>query len=176
MLSYKFQFICLSLYLLNYFGRYTAEYCIGLYVFGHYCTSSHYGSITNSYACKHGGIGSNPDILANVDGSIAHALTLGWGKVVVESGQHDIVADESALVKGDAALILKLAAHVDEYPFTNDGVFTAVCMERREHAYRLRNLTFPKLLQESVKFLAVVVIVINSMYVDKTMRTILFDF
>jgi len=67
---------------------------------------------------------------------------------MVDGGQHDVMADECALVDGDAALILELAAHVDEHPFTNDGVLAAVGMKRREHAYRLGHLSSPKLLQQ----------------------------
>ena len=79
----------------------------------------------------------------NMDGGITHTLTLSWVKVVVERCQHDIMPDECSFVDGDAALILELAAHVDEDPFANDGVLSAVGMERREHAYRLGNFAPP---------------------------------
>ena len=53
------------------------------------------------------------------------------------------MTDECALVDGDASLILKLAAHVDEDSFTDDGILTAIGMERREHAYSLGYLASP---------------------------------
>ena len=121
------------LYLFNHFGRYTPNYRIGFYILRHHSTCSYYGSISDSHSSQHRSIGSNPDILANMDGSIRHTLTLSWVKVVVDGCQHDIVSDECALVDGDAALILELTAHVDEDPFTNDGVLTAVGMKRRKH-------------------------------------------
>ena len=118
-----------------------------------YCTSSYYGSIADGHSSKNGGIGSNPYVLANVDGSIAHALTLGRVKVVVDGCQHDVVTYECTLVDGDTALILELTAHVDEDPFTNDGVLAAVGMKRRKHSYRLGYLTPPKLFQQIVQLL-----------------------
>ena len=48
---HKIRFICLSLYLLNYFGRYTADYCIRLNIFGDYSASCHYGNITVIDTC-----------------------------------------------------------------------------------------------------------------------------
>ena len=84
---------------------------------------------------------------ADVNWCIAHALTVGWVKVVVDGCQHDVVTDESALVDGDAALILELAAHIDEDMFANDGVLAAIGVEGWEHAYRLGHFTTPKLFQ-----------------------------
>ena len=49
----------------------------------------------------------------------------------------------SALIDGDASLILELAAHIDEHAFANDGVLAAIGMKRREHAYRLGNFAPP---------------------------------
>ena len=92
-------------------------------------------------------MGSNPYVLTNVDGCIAHTLTIGGVKVVVDGCQHDIVTYECTFVNGDAALILEFTTHVDEDSFANDGVLTTVGMERWKHAYRLGNLTPPKLLQ-----------------------------
>ena len=140
------------IYLLNHFGRYTTHNSIWLNVLRHYSTCCHYCSIANSHACKNGGIGSNPDVFTNVDGSIAHALTLSWIKVVVERCQHDVVAYECTLVNDDTSLILKLAAHIDENSFTNDGVLAAIGMKRRKNAYRLGNFPTPELLQQIVQF------------------------
>ena len=69
-----------------------------------------------------------------MDGSIAHALAIGRIEVVVDGCQYDIVTDECSLVDGDAALVLELTSHIDEHPFTNDRVLTAIGMERRKHA------------------------------------------
>ena len=82
-----------------------------------------------------------------MDGGIAHALTLGRVKVVVDGCQHDIVTNKCAFVDGDTTLILELTAHVDEYSFTNNGVFTTIGMERWKHPNRFGNLSPPKLLQ-----------------------------
>ena len=135
------------LYLFNHLGWNTSNNGIRLHVFCHYCTSSYYGTIADGHACKHSGIGSNPDVLANMDRGIAHALTTGRVKVVVDGSEHDVVTDERAFVDGDAALILELAAHIDEDMFANDGVLAAIGVEGWEHAYRLGHFTTPKLLQ-----------------------------
>lgn len=45
---------------------------------------------------------------------------------MIQSGQYHIVADQSAVVNCNAALILKFTAHVDENPFADRNVFSAV--------------------------------------------------
>ena len=96
-----------------------------------------------------------------MDGSIAHTLTLGRVKVVVDGCQHDVVTYESALVDSDTTLVLELTTHVDEDPFANDGVLAAVGMERRKHAYRLGYLTPPKLFQQIVQLLWSMILAVN---------------
>ena len=135
------------LYLFNHLGWNTTYYRIWLNILSHYSTSGYYGTIADGHTSKYCCIGSNPDVLANMDGGIAHALTTGRVKVVVDGSEHDVVTDERAFVDGDAALILELAAHVDEDMFANDGVLATIGVEGREHAYRLGYLTSPKLLQ-----------------------------
>ena len=141
------------LYLFYYLGWNATNNGIRFNVFCHYCTSSYYGSIADGYSSKNGGIGSNPYVFTNVDRGIRHTLTLYRVKVVVDGCQHDIMTDESALVNGDTALILELTAHVDEDPFTNDGVLAAIGMEWWEKTNRLGNLTSPKSLQQIVQLL-----------------------
>lgn len=104
----KSRFIGLLFYLLDDFGRHTSNNRIGLYVFGHYSTSSNNGSIADGHASQHRCVGSNPYIFADMDGGIAHALTLGGVEIVVDGCQYDVVTDEAALVDGDATLILEL--------------------------------------------------------------------
>ena len=126
-----------------------------------YIGMGYYGTITDSNACKHSGIGSNPDVLADVDGCIAHALAFGRVKVVIDGCQYDIMPDECTLVNGDAALILELTTHIDEHPLTNNGIFAAIGMERRKHTYRLGDLASPKSLQQIVQFFRCVVLAVN---------------
>ncbi len=156
---YLFHILCF--YLLDNFCWYTANNGIRFYIFSYYGTCCNNSSIADGHTCQYCGIGSNPDVLADVDGCIAHTLTLGWIKVVVDGRQHDIVADECTIVNSDTTLVLELAAHVDEYSLTNDGVLTAVGMEWREHAYRLRHLTPPKLLQQGVQFLWCMILAVD---------------
>ena len=60
------------LYLFYYLGWNATNNRIRFNVLCHYCTSSYYGSIANSHACKNSGIGSNPDVFANVDRCQCH--------------------------------------------------------------------------------------------------------
>ena len=80
-----------------------------------------------------------------MDGGITHALSLGRVQVMVDGGQYHVVADEGAFVDGDPALVLELAAHVDEHPFAHDGVLAAIGMERRKEAHRPRDFASPEL-------------------------------
>jgi len=72
----------------------------------HHSTGCYYCAIAYSHSSQHSGIGSFPDVLADVNGSIAHTLTHGRVKVVVDSDKHDVVSNECTFVDGDAALIL----------------------------------------------------------------------
>ena len=148
-------------YFLDDFRWNAANNRIWFYVFSDHSTCCYNGSIADGHARKYSGIGSYPDVLADVDGSIRHALTLGRVQVMVDSGQHNVMTDECALVDGDAALVLKLAPHVDEHPLTNDGVLAAVGMERWEHTYRLGYLSAPKLFQQYVQFFRRMILTID---------------
>lgn len=53
---------------------------------------------------------------------------------MIQSGQYHIVADQSAVVNCNAALILKFTAYVDENPFADRNVFSAVGIKRRKKA------------------------------------------
>ena len=57
--------------------------------------------------------------------------------------------------------MVELAAHVDEYSFTNDGVLAAIGMKRRKHSYRLGYLTPPKLFQQIVQLLWSMILAVN---------------
>ena len=54
--------------------------------------------------------------------------------------------NQRTVVNGDAALVLKLATHIDEHILADDGVLSAVGMERWEQAYRFRHFPSEQLL------------------------------
>ena len=149
------------LYLFYYLGRNATNNGIRFNVLCHHSPSSYYGSIADGYSSKNGGIGSNPYVFADVYGSIRHTLTLGRVKVVINGCQHDVVTYECTLVDGDATLVLELTTHVDEDPFTNDGVLAAIGMKRRKNAYRLGHFTPPKLFQQIVQLLWSMILAVN---------------
>ena len=117
------------------------------YVFGDDGSGGHYGAVAHGDAGKDGGVGANPYVFADVDGSVGHALAFVGIRVVVECGEHHVVANECALVDGDAALILKFAAHVDEHTIGDDGVLSAIGVKRRKHSYGSWHFATPQLLE-----------------------------
>ncbi len=67
---------------------------------------------------------------------------------MINSCQHHIVAYKCAFVNDYATLVLKLASHVDEHVFANNGILAAVSVKRRKQSNCLWHLTSPKLLQQ----------------------------
>ena len=74
------------------------------------------------------------NVLANVDWSITHALAFGRVKIMVNCCQYNIVTNECAFVNNYATLVLKLASHVDEHSFSNNGILAAVSVKRRKES------------------------------------------
>ena len=56
------------------------------------------------------------------------------GKIVIEGGQHCVMADERAVADSNAALILETAATVDKDVFPYRNIFSAVGIKRRKQA------------------------------------------
>ena len=76
---------------------------------------------------------------------------------MIERDKHDIVADERAIANGDAALILKFAACVDEDVFPDGDVFSAVGIKRRETRKGLIDGLSKEFRKQSAKFFGRVV-------------------
>lgn len=53
---------------------------------------------------------------------------------MIESGQYHVVPDEGTVFNENAALVLKLAAHIDEDVFSHMDVFAAVGIEGGEQS------------------------------------------
>ena len=51
---------------------------------------------------------------------------------VIHCSQHNIVTDQRAVADGNSALILKMAAGVDEHIFADGDIFTKVRVEWRK--------------------------------------------
>ena len=58
---------------------------------------------------------------------------------MIERGEYDVVPDLAAVAEGYPAVILKVAASVDEHFVSYGDVLTEVRIERREDAERRRN-------------------------------------
>ena len=53
-------------------------------------------------------------------------------QIVIEGGKHHLMADQCAVAYRNAALILKTAACVDEYVFSDGDILSAVGIKGRE--------------------------------------------
>ena len=74
----------LYFYFSNHLRRNAAHDGVGRNVLGHHGTSGYYGAVADGDACQNRGIRAYPDVLADVNRGIAHALPFGGGEVVVE--------------------------------------------------------------------------------------------
>ncbi len=70
------------------------------------------------------------------------------GKVVVQRGQHYIVPNQRPVTDDDAALVLKLAAGIDENAVSERDVLSKIGMERRLDPYPLADRLCGDLLKQ----------------------------
>ena len=99
-----------------------------------------------------GGVRADPDILAQDDrGGISHLAFLRFNEVV-QCGKHDIMSYLAAVTDCYAAVILKMAAGVDEYAFSYMDVLSEVRVERREDPECVRHLVAEQLGQHCPDF------------------------
>ena len=81
--------------------------------------------------------------------------------------------NQGSLVYEDAALVLELATHIDEYPFRKHGILSTIRMERWEHTNSLGNFPAEKFLQQGVQFFGRVVLTI---YLSRYPQSLLREF
>ena len=118
-------------------GGHTAYNRIFRDVPGHHGPGRHNGAIPDGHTGQNGGIGSNPDIPANMNRFRNHGAAVVGRHGMVQRGQDHIVPDQGAVSDKNSALILKFAAHVDKDMFADVDILPAVGVERRKQGKAL---------------------------------------
>ena len=104
---------------------------VGGYVFRDDRPGPHDGSVPDGDAGDDGDAGADPDVFARDDGGGVGGGAMFWVKVVVHGGQDHVVAQKRPVPQGDAALVLEVAAGVDEDALDKQ-LTIAGCDDRRE--------------------------------------------
>ena len=114
------------------FSRHAADNGIRLYIFRHYSAGSNNSIVSNGHTGQNSDVRTQPDSFPDMDWSREEVVPLLRIWVVVECGEYGIVADQSAVIDCDSALILESAAGVNEYVFSDLNILSAVGIEGRE--------------------------------------------
>ena len=104
---------------------------------------------------------SQPYPATYADGGVGKILPARGGKMVIECGEDNAVADQAVIPDVDAALILELAARVDEYAFPDVNVATEIGVERRKQGERIVRLLFREAGKKALNLLRRVVGVVQ---------------
>ena len=78
-------------------------------------------------------------------------------QIVIDSGKHHIMANQSAVADKDSSLILKPAAGINEDPLSHVYILAAICIERREQSETFMHLSAGKLRHQRHYFLIIVI-------------------
>lgn len=97
-------------------------YHVGGNVFGDYGSCGDNGIVANSYPGGDDDVSAYPNAVADSDWGVVEVLAFCGIMDVVEGGKDYAVANEASVANEYAALVLEVAAGVDEYAFTYVGV------------------------------------------------------
>ena len=100
----------------------------GRYILGYYRASRNNRSITNRDAWQNSYVRAKPDSFADVNRCWQQLPSFGWILLVVQSGDHSVVANQSPVANIDSALVLNGAANIDEHVLINMDIFPAISM------------------------------------------------
>ena len=134
---------------------------VGGHVFRDDRPGPHDGSVPDGDAGDDGDAGADPDVFACDDGGGVGGGAMFRVKVVVHGGQDHVVAQKRPVPQGDAALVLEVAAGVDEDALAHGGVFAAVGVEGGEETEALVHGLADDLGEDLPDLLAGVVLVVQ---------------
>lgn len=117
-------------------GRHASHDDVGWHVAGDHGTGADDGPVADADAGQDRGVRAHPDVPAQTDGRRHGVAALAARQRVVERGKNDAVAYLAAIAQIDAAMVLKLAAGVDEDVLAHMDVFPEIGIERRKDAQR----------------------------------------
>ena len=128
------------------FGKYTSfssnkrptytHYIIGN-IFGHDSSGSHNGIVADGDSLQDGGIGAYPYILAQNDGGGVGSAAVFRQEAVVECGKDDVMAYLATVTQRHTAMVLEVAAGIDEHVFAHRDVFPEVRIKGRKDPERI---------------------------------------
>lgn len=119
--------------------RNAANYRVGRHIPGYHSSGSNHRIVAYRNALKYRCIRTYPHIAPqDYRSRISEAAIFGL-KSMVERGKHHVVAYLTAVAKGYASMILKVAAGVDKHVFAYVYVLAEIGIERRKHSQRVGN-------------------------------------
>lgn len=94
------------------------------------------GVVADGHALQDRGVRTDPDVPSERDRRRVGRLAIVGRETVVECGEDDVMPNLAVVADGYAAVILKVAAGIDEYPAADMDVLAEIGVERREDAQR----------------------------------------
>lgn len=138
--------------ILDNFGRYSPYDCICRNIFRYYRTGSHHRIIANRYPLQDSGIGTDPYIFTKHDRCRIGGMAVFRYKSVVERCKNHVVPYLATVTQRNAAVVLEMAAGIDEHIITDFDIFPEIRIKRRKHTERRRN-GFPEKLGQQCPYL-----------------------
>lgn len=142
-------------------GRVAADHSTWFHVPGNHGPGGHDSAVAHGDARKQDGARAHPHIIAQPHRLRHHAAAAFDIHVVIEGGDDDIVPDEASVPDEDAALVLELAATVDEHVLAEMDVPAAVGVKRREQGEPFGNRAPRQLLHERLQLVGRVVAAVD---------------
>ena len=102
------------------------------YIFCYHSACCDYRMISNCDSGHNCGVRADPDAFSDVDRGGMHGSPVFGRKIMVESCDHHIMANQSLVANKYASLILKMAAGINKYMFSDGYIFSIVGIERRK--------------------------------------------
>ena len=111
----------------------------------------------DGHALQYGGVGTYPYVPAQHDGCGIGSFPPFRSQCMVECGKDHIMPNLASVAEGYSAVVLEMAAGVDEHAFTHGDVLSEIRVERRKHAERLRHFITEQFGKQSAYFVRRVV-------------------
>ena len=114
-----------------------AHHRVGRHVARHHGPGGHHRVLADGHPLQDGGVRANPHVAPHGDGGGVGGLAPCGLEEVVERGEHHAVPHLAAVAQRHAAVVLEVAAGVDEHPAPDVEVLAEIRVERREDAHRV---------------------------------------
>ena len=139
------------------FGRDASDDAVGRYVLSDHGSCRHDGIVPDSHPFCDGGVGAYPDPLAEDDGGRVGVAPVLGSDAVVEGREDHVVPYLAAVPDYHSAVVLEMAAGIDEHILSYSDVLPEVSVQRRKHLER-RIHRLPEQPREQLPYLVRLVI------------------